>query len=77
MFYTMNRTLMFAAASLILVGAIVTIAMSNAIYAFPPKTVVEYCVKTKTKGFGPCYPTEAECLLHLVNKNDNCHAKRV
>lgn len=70
MFYPMNTTIMFAAASLILVAAIVTVAMSHAAYAAPTKHVIEYCIKLKT-GFGSCQPTLAECQA-LAGKFEKC-----
>ena len=70
MFYTMNTAIIFAAASLVLVSAIVTVAMSNAVYATPPKAVVQYCLKTKSGFF--CYSSETDCQTHLVDKNDKC-----
>lgn len=67
----MNTTIMFAAASLILVAAaIVTVAMSDAAYAAPTKHVIEYCIKLKT-GFGSCQPTLAECQA-LAGKFEKC-----
>ena len=69
MFYPMNAAIMFVVASLILVAAIVTVAMSNAVYATPPKTLIQYCIKGQ---IGSCQPTKVECKAQIINKGDKC-----
>ena|GEM_PF-5880525 len=69
MFYPMNTTIMFVVASLILVAAIVTVGMSNAVYAAPTKHVIQYCIKGV---IGSCQPTKNLCNAQITTKGEKC-----
>ncbi len=66
----MNTTIMFVATSLILVGAIVTVAMSHAVFADPPPKggLISYCIKGV---IGPCQPTMQLCKEQAI-KGEKC-----
>ncbi|HEY6950113.1 MAG TPA: hypothetical protein VI146_05840 [Nitrososphaeraceae archaeon] len=65
----MRSTIVFVTTSLILVAAIVTVAMSNAVYAVPVKHVIQYCIKGV---IGSCQPTKALCNAQITTKGEKC-----
>ena len=73
MFYPMNTTLMFAAASLILVAGIVTVAIPGTVYADPkPPAAKIVCVDGQAGAL--CGSTMKECkaILNSLAGDHKC-----
>ncbi len=77
MFYGMNSKVMFTATALILVAAIVTVAMSSAVYANPPHSIIQYCQKGHEGDPTHCAPTRELCKQIVVAPGESGKCVRV